>query len=338
MSGLPVVWRPDGRPEDRGGRKGSLILVLASLVLSQIPVGNAFFAVPLLLASARTPKVSRILVCHLGVVAFAVAAAAYGCWNRATGAFSSGLFLLSVHMPVVLGVGSAIWSCAGLWGFGARRRFLLSGAFAVLAAAAVVLVLSGGGAAAKDLESGLAFAYGQMFGSLGGLTGEDFFRLFLGLAQLLLVPVSALLLGFTILVAESTWRKADLAWQSRAARWSVPEDFVWVLLASFFAAIAAQALRLPAAVRTPLWNAAALTCVVYASQGFAILAFLLRRRNPFLPAHRLAINLAMLSLVPGLNLVVLAGLPLLGALETWITFRKPNKENSYEDHFESGRA
>jgi uncharacterized protein YybS (DUF2232 family) len=108
-----------------------------------------------------------------------------------------------------------------------------------------------------------------------------------------------------------------------------------VFLIAFVAAIIATVLHLPEIVNVVLWNLALVTALVYGIQGFAILVFRARKGNPYFMVNRLAGLVAFLALIPGFNLVVIIGLPLLGVLETWIVFRKPNKENSYENHFES---
>jgi hypothetical protein len=70
-------------------------------------------------------------------------------------------------------------------------------------------------------------------------------------------------------------------------------------------------------------NVALGSCVLYAVQGMAIVMHFVRRKGLPISGGRLMMSLFLIAfLVPGLNILVVFLLPLLGVLETWIVFRK----------------
>ena len=72
---------------------------------------------------------------------------------------------------------------------------------------------------------------------------------------------------------------------------------------------------------TVAWNSALAISLLYLVQGISIAAFFVRKRNVNASAFRIFILLGLMVLVPGVNMVPMIVLPLLGVSETWIRFR-----------------
>jgi hypothetical protein len=70
------------------------------------------------------------------------------------------------------------------------------------------------------------------------------------------------------------------------------------------------------------WNAALACSLLYMVQGMAILASLVRKRNPGANVSHIFFLAFLLVMLPGVNVVFVLGLPLLGVSETWIGYRK----------------
>lgn len=324
-----------GAPAQKVSNGSLAVLAVASVILSRIPIGNFFFTIPLVMVCSQLGKASKAFLCYVAVIAVSSAMFAFDAYDRTSGSFSVGLFVFSIFIPVALGFASAVWSCTGYSRLGYKVRYLASGAFAAAASVAVLLLVTFGNKITEDLRQTLTLSYNALFSSSIGLTSDDFLRYSLLLFQYALVPLSLVILGVSIVMGESSVHKNDQEWQDRVGRWSIPNDFVWVLLASFFAAIISGFLDFPKALNVVLWNLALVSCVVYGIQGFAILVFNARKKASLFTVHRMTVYIVIMAVIPGLNIAAFAGLPLLGVLETWIVLRKPNKENSYEDHFES---
>jgi hypothetical protein len=104
----------------------------------------------------------------------------------------------------------------------------------------------------------------------------------------------------------------------------LPEKTVWVFLLSW-ATVLFSLLKDIGVVEIVAWNCALIVSVLYGSQGFGIIKIWMEKLNR---GTRLAIIFVTISLIfiPGLNLVVMSGVPLLGVSELWINYR--NKERS----------
>ena len=112
----------------------------------------------------------------------------------------------------------------------------------------------------------------------------------------------------------------------------VPDQMIWVLLVPW--ALVLLDLKVDiGALRYAAWNIGLMMLFTYGMQGVGILQTLLDRRNVS-RGLRVLLTAGMLLVVlwPGVNMIVLIGLPCLGVSELWIHFRKEQKEREdYED-------
>lgn len=312
---------------------GLLLAVVISTILSRLPVGDFLFPIPLLMAcyGLRRRGITAgvfglTLILSVGLTALAC---------RDSEGFHTGQFVMIVLIPLAVGTGAALWSMtqgAGLRGY---TRFALCALPTTVLSAASVVWLGSDGPAVQTLKAEVSVPLDYLLGGYYSLSGAEILDVFVQACLCSLVPMMVGALGVCIVSASSMARRGDGQWQDMFCRLRIPTDFVWVLLGSFIGAIAGSFAGIPAPVELVLVNLAVLSCVVYAGQGYLILVYRIRRRNPYYASHRLLKWLLLLTLIPLTSPVMIAGLPLLGVLETWIVLRKPNKEDSYEDHFES---
>ncbi len=106
----------------------------------------------------------------------------------------------------------------------------------------------------------------------------------------------------------------------------VPDRMIWPLLASW-ALVLADVLVSIGAVTYAAWNIGLIMLFIFGMQGIGIIQTILDRRAVSRQI-RVALTAGMVFLVfwPGVNLVVLIGLPILGVSELWIHYRKVRKE------------
>lgn len=102
----------------------------------------------------------------------------------------------------------------------------------------------------------------------------------------------------------------------------IPATVVW----PFVAALGLSALTLAADLgflRYVIWNATLLLGFLYAVQGYAIARHLLDRFNVSRGLQFVLVVVAVMMLfIPGVNLIVVVGLPGLGLSETWIRYNR----------------
>jgi hypothetical protein len=112
----------------------------------------------------------------------------------------------------------------------------------------------------------------------------------------------------------------------------LPDWMIWAFLVPW--ALVLLDLKVDiGSVRYAAWNIGLMMLFTYGMQGVGILQTVLdRRRVPRGLRVLLTCGLMLMVLWPGVNLIVLIGLPCLGVSELWIHFRKEQKEREdYED-------
>jgi hypothetical protein len=104
----------------------------------------------------------------------------------------------------------------------------------------------------------------------------------------------------------------------------VDSPLIWALSASLLVALAGSFFAF-----TPLeiigWNLLVACALLYLAQGAGIFFhFMTRRTLPLLLRMATYVFIAVLSLSPGINMLVLVAVLLLGIAENWVPFRAPN--------------
>jgi hypothetical protein len=104
-------------------------------------------------------------------------------------------------------------------------------------------------------------------------------------------------------------------------RYTVPESFLWPLI-GVWAAVLLDVLFGLGFIGYLVWNAGLILLFLYALQGIAVMKFLFRRHGVG-TGLRIAVTVASVVILftPGINLVLIVGVPLLGVSEYWIHYR-----------------
>jgi hypothetical protein len=110
----------------------------------------------------------------------------------------------------------------------------------------------------------------------------------------------------------------------RLVDFNVPEILLWPMLLSAVAMLVDIFDLLKLGIISPIiWNASIILLFLYGLQGLAIIRSLfIRFKVPNGLRLMTEFILIMILVMPGINLVVIIGLPVLGISETWINLRK----------------
>ena len=131
--------------------------------------------------------------------------------------------------------------------------------------------------------------------------------------------------------AEYPFGREPLTTKKVLLRFSVPDIMVWALLISW-AGILLDSLVDLKFFGYLVWNAGLIMMFIYGLQGIGIIRYLFQKYNT--PGGiRILFGVVFIILLfwPGLNLIVMIGVPALGVSEIWIKYRKKwktSKENS----------
>lgn len=318
------------------------LMVLASLLLYRLTFTNILFTIPLLLLAPRFEDRKYALLPVAVVFLLVVGGELFTARNALTLPTTPLILIIGLFIPVTLLVAAAVW----IWLRGRRNlvRYLASCAFAVVGGFGLAVWLQSGSEVVAKVAELYSSTFKALFSSLMpttssliptgevaqvasettilGLNADVLFALCVQVVYRTFVPMCMALIGVSALLSECMLHRQDDGWQRNVSNWRLPENTIWVFLGAWTVVLVNMLLSLPDAVSAVVMNLALAVSLLYMVQGISILLFLIRKRNPFFSVSRAVVFVIICLILPGLNALVVLALPLLGALETWITFRK----------------
>ncbi len=322
--------------------RDSLLAVVASLILYRLMFTSLLFTVPLLVSASKFENKKAALL-PVAVVFLAILCGELFSARNVLGKPVASLILsIGLFIPMVLLVAAAVW----IWFCGTRSlvRYLASCAFAVVAGIGLVAWLQSGSETVRNVRDLYASTFKTVFDSflptnpallasegavdaaaetsILGVNADVLFALSMQVVYRSFVPMCMAFIGVSVLLAESMTNYRNIAWQNRVALWRLPEETIWVFLGAWTLVLVSLLVPLPGVVEALVMNLALSVSLLYLVQGMSIILFLIRKRYPQFTVLRMLVSVAVALMLPGVNALVILALPLLGALETWIIFRK----------------
>lgn len=109
----------------------------------------------------------------------------------------------------------------------------------------------------------------------------------------------------------------------------VPETLIWPLIVSLIGVLADVFMGI-GWIGHLMWNSTFIMALIYGLHGIGLLGYLLNRYKVSRSSRRfIAIISIAVLLLPGINLVILIGVPVLGVSELWIRYRKGENYENY---------
>jgi hypothetical protein len=310
-----------------------LVASLISFILYQMNM-IVLFCIPLQILFIRKGERNLLYGCAAVMAALVVSALI-----RTTAVDDSvlrrGILLSEIALPVAF--------LAGLIGVNYRWNGRLRTLYKVLGVALAAGVVSIPVIYLLNRNDGFTNFLKNQVGSVVGLLqsgteeGSDAVGLFqidvdLLTEAILGIALRNYLFAYFLTIAGSVWLGRSIAARLARTRGEglrtlhIPDRLIWPLLVSW-ALVLADVLVGIGAVTYAAWNIGLIGLFVFGMQGIGIIQTILDRRLVS-RQMRIVITAVMVLLVfwPGVNLVVLIGLPILGVSELWIHYRKERKE------------
>jgi heme/copper-type cytochrome/quinol oxidase subunit 4 len=312
------------------------IVIGLSFLLSQMVLTNLLFTIPLLVLAQRYPRGERTFVPVGAVAVLLLVTELFRLRSALDTPVGRVLLLVGMFVPVVSLVSASIW----IWLEDRRLlfRYLASASFGVVAALVLVIWFSGGSETVLELDASVLAIFQDFlsrFGAVGegnALGSEMFspaeieglYRTTVKASGAILVPFSMGMNGFASFVSLAiAGGRKDNAFAERVSRWRLPENTLWVFLGSWTVVLAVMFSGAGYLPRALALNIAFGCSLLYAVQGLAIVVHLVRKKSPAVNLGKLLMGLFLIVILfPGLNVLVVFVLPLLGVTETWIVYRK----------------
>ncbi len=317
--------------EKKSGVKDAIVCLLLSTLMYKLSLSTFLFASPLMLYKVKHSRKKAMLLIGLEAL-IVLSLELITNWKAFDSNISVAVFIIGLIMPMSLLVAGATWLYTDKQKLEARIFLSLIPIFAVAVVSLVWFAVD------RTLFNSLYEYYENAFaGNLGDLLG----KLFTGIdSDVIFSALSSAILslifpGFTLAVCATSFiyetglhsREDD--WENRVQRFEFPADFVWFFIASLALLLLSYFVS-----AVPLWlmvlimNATGLFTVFYAIQGFTVIYSFFKKRMKNLKSMTLFIILFIIALVvPGINFIVVFGLPLLGLLESFFDLKKLGVKN-----------
>ena len=309
----------------KGALAGEAVLLLAaSLVLYRMDLAMLVFPAPLLLFSIHGGrKAASLLVAAGFVLAVITDLVAVGV---PSGRESMVFFLISMFIPLSLSAAGIIW--LGTEGRGLLPRLFLTMAPALVFAAVLAVFIGTDRALLESIISLFQDAFAAMLSPVmsavfPGLDVGFIAYVALLAAASLIFPVLLCGICAGCFIFESVLHSRESMWEEKVMRFEYPSNAVWGFIASWALVLLLRFVSVPMLLEIAALNLATVWAVIYAIEGFSVIFAHIRKRWEHVRSMTVLILLMVIGLfVPGINLIILIGLPLLGVFETFFDLKR----------------
>ncbi len=306
--------------------KDFIITLAVSALMGLSGFFSLFMALPLLSFSSRHTR-KETIVTFVAVLCILVAHSMYVLRGSAYYPF---MVLMDLYIPVSLSAAGMIWTCTK--GKRVDLRLILS----VLPALFIVLVCAVFLCADRALFTSVYNGYKDAFVPLleeifqsAGITAdvELVFLIMMTLACVIMLPLVTGAICVTLFLFEGTLHSREGDWDEKLLEIEFDQSLVWLLILSLVVSLVSRLISVPVVVFILSMSLTATLFIIYGVQGFSVLYSWIKRANEGFRSRVLFFILLFTGLfVPGLNLIVLLGVPVLGILENFFDLKKRKKE------------
>ena len=309
--------------------KKYLGLIILSIGLSRLPIGNLFFAVPLLILAPRCRSKIQAYLSFVIVLGIILILTITDISAVSDTDLRLSLGIVTSYIPVILLGTGMLWVYGKDKGIEDFLNYFINCFFVLLVSLAIVLFFYFNSARFEVLKQG----YAQMLNFVGidtlmpGVETTVLLDSIVRYGMFVFFVFAMGITGLNLLMSEILRNKRNETWKKKLSLIKFPQDAIWVFLGLSSLLLISIFVDYPRLLEIILVNCWGFMVMMYALQGFSIYVFRIQKRIGEVDIFRLLINQLIFLLIPGFNIVVMIMFPLLGILENWIVLRKfDNKE------------
>ena len=303
-----------------------IITIAVSALMGLSSFFSLFIALPLLAFSSKhTRKETAVtLVVELVLV---VAHSLYQMWGSAYYPF---MVLMNLYIPLSLLAAGIIWTCTK--GKRVDLRLVLSALPALFIVLVCAVFLCADRALFTSVYNGYRDAFvpllAEIFTSAGiNADVELVFLIMMTLACVIMFPLVVGAICVTLFFFEGTLHSREGDWDEKLLAIEFGQGLIWLLILFLVVSLVSRLVSVPVVVFILSMSVTAALFIIYGVQGFSVLFSWLKRVNEGFRSTTLFFILLLVGLfIPGLNLIVLVGVPVLGILENFFDLKKRKKE------------
>ncbi len=311
----------------------AVLLLLLSLVMSQIGVASLIAVAPLLFFSIRHGRKSASLLIAIFFLILLLLDILRG-GIIGSGKLGCAILMIDMYVPLSLSAAGIVW--LGTKGKGVMKRLFLTLLPALVLALGYVVFFYTDRALLDTLIGSFEDVFAALFGPVFEilLPGVDI-SLVVYIAMLmilsLMLPVLLCSICASCFIFETALHSRESEWEEKVMRLEYSPDAVWGFIISWALVLVLRFVSAPLLLEIAVLNAAGIWTVLYAIEGFSVLYARIRRRSAMRSMTLLILVLLFGTIIPGINFIVLIGLPLVGVLESFFDLKKLGGKD-YEDH------
>ncbi len=312
----------------------AVLMFVISFIFFNMDFFTIFFILPLLLYAINNGERKAILLIVLEVLLIIVTDS-FMISDSLTTKLGFALLLIDLYIPLSLSAAGIVWLRTR-----GERRLLRRLLFVLLPAIILVVPAAAFILSDRALSSAVYTAYGNAFAAVlspmlslvaPGVDVSVFIDLILITVTSFLFPVLLCGICATCFIYESALHSRESDWEESVMRFSFPQDAIWGFIISWALVLILRFVSAPMLLEIAVMNAALVWTVFYAIQGFTVIFARIRRRHRTVKSMTVLIVLVIMSLlIPGINFIILLGVPLLGVLENFFDLKKIGVQD--EDH------
>ncbi len=298
-----------------------ITLVISSLMgLSNF--FSLFIALPLLSFSSKHTKRETVITL-LVLISLLIAHSFYILKGSAYYLF---MVLMNLYIPLSLLAAGMIWTSTK------GRRVDLRLVLSVLPSLFIVLFCAVVLSADRALFTSVYYGYRdafvpvleEMFSSLSLSVDVEFvFLIIMTLAAVIMFPLVTGAVCVTLFIYESALHSREGDWDEKLISLEYSQSLVWLLIILLVVCLVSRLVSVPTVVFILSMSVTAALFIIYGVQGFSVLFSWLKGANAGFRSQTLFFILVLVGLlIPGVNLIVLIGVPVLGILENFFNLKK----------------
>lgn len=240
--------------------------------------------------------------------------------------------LLDVYVPMSLLVAGGMWIYNNRIKKENRLFFSLIPSFVLFIIGALVLSLDR--ALLESIYFGYKDAFAVVFEEMSSLIGyeADWDFLFLSIITLfsiMILPITVAAICVNIFLYENALHSKESDFNKKVESIEFNQNLIWLLIFTLFAFLISHFISNELVMIISISFMLSLL-VIYSVQGFSVLVALIGRGKASFKVLSLFLALFFISILfPGLNIIILFGIPLLGILENFFDLKKRKNDENY---------
>ena len=319
----------EGQYEDMERRRnniGALISVSSSFFLLLLGFTLPIFVLPLMAYCAMSGRKESWKV-FVPVFLIVIITSLYNSWGNEN---ALAWTLVELYVSLSLSAAGYIWINGRSGRVGTRLFWSMVPSLLMTAAIGLVFYLDRAlfESFYTSLKDAFVLAMDGAFGSLGLEGDVDFlFHVSVVAVGIFALPFVMGAVCVSVFFYENRRHSREAGWEERVCGIEFSPNMVWLLILFLFLFLLGRFVSMPLVLSMAFMSLTVTMLIAYAIQGFSVVSAWIRNAGMAIRSSQLFITLLLWSMIlPGLNIIVLLGLPLLGVLENFFNLKTRRKK------------